>query len=42
MALKLFEFNKHLMIDILLINLNQFEKTGSIGNFSDSTGKTEH
>ena len=31
MALKLFEFLEQFMIDIFLIKLTQFEKTGSIG-----------
>ena len=31
MTLKLFEFQKHFTIDNFLIQLTQFEKTGSIG-----------
>ena len=36
MALKLFEFLEHIMIDTFLIKLIQFEKTGSIGRTLNS------
>ena len=38
MPLKLFEFQKQLMIDTFLIKLAQIEKTGSIGKIFSSQG----
>ena len=38
MALKLFEFVEQFMMDIFLLKLTQFEKTGSIGKTIISLG----
>ena len=38
MALKLFEFVKQFMMDTFLLNLTQFEQTGSLGKNLISLG----
>ena len=38
MALKLFEFGEQFMMDTFLLNINQFEKTGSKGKTFISLG----
>ena len=41
MAFQLFEIQKQFMLDISVIELTQFEKTGSIGYFSNPQGNLE-